>query len=159
MRVVLFLCLVLAALGTPIAATADGDSAPVGGFIAIMAEDARGLATWYEENLGFRIVQEGQRDDGKSRFVLLALGSSQIEILQNPGATKPPIDDEGVRAAWRQQGFFKAGFVVPDLDGLETKLRGKRTAFSHGIVQPPGNPYRTFAVRDPEGNVIQFFGK
>jgi hypothetical protein len=57
-----------------------------------------------------------------------------------------------------ERGIFKTGFWVADLDGLASELERKQVRFSHGIVVPPGADYRSFAVLDPDANVVQFFG-
>jgi hypothetical protein len=58
-----------------------------------------------------------------------------------------------------QIGLFKLGFWVDRLEHLEAQLRQQGVRFSHGIVTPPGSDYRTFAVHDPEGNIVQFLGE
>ena len=56
------------------------------------------------------------------------------------------------------RGIFKAGFFVSDLDAAASRARAHGAAFAQEITQPAGNPYRTFALHDPDENVIQLFG-
>ena len=56
-------------------------------------------------------------------------------------------------------GFFKSGFVVDDIDAEYARLKGLNVTLAYDLGQPPGGPYRSFGVRDPEGNLLQYFGK
>lgn len=134
------------------------DWTPRGAFTAISAADARGLGRWYADMLGFQEVQAGEVAERKIVFVLFRKGDNLIEMVQLPDSAPAPAAAGGEREAWRARGYFKSGFWVDDLDGLEARLRTKNATFMHGIVRPQGQPWRTFAVRDPEGNIVQFFG-
>lgn len=127
-----------------------------GGFAAISTPDAGALANWYREMFGFEALQQGGSPDGKIKFALLKRGEHLLEIIQRAEAADSPAPPKD--ASYRR-GIFKLGFVVPNLDELEASLRKKNADFSHGIVRPAGNPLRAFAVRDPDGNVVQVFGK
>lgn len=154
-------CLAIANWAALALAPASAFEAPqiTGAFIAISAADAPKLATWYEANLGFETLLAGQTPDGQTRYALLTLGATQIEIIERKDSRAPMPAANGKREAYRTQGYFKAGFIVNDIDALEARLKTKGAEFSRGVVQPSGNPYRTFAVYDPEGNVLQVFGK
>lgn len=126
-----------------------------GSFFALSVSDATVTATWYREKLGFEVLREGGSPDGGLRFALLRRGDHLIEVIQRKAATAPTaMPDRSF-----EQGIFKAGFWITDLDGLASELERTRTRFSHGIVVPPGADYRTFAVLDPDANVVQFFGR
>jgi len=141
----------VAGQSTPIAAPPSRH----GTFFAVSAKDAAVSATWYRDRLGFETLREGASPDGRTRFALLRRGDDLIELVQREGASAPPaVPDRSY-----ELGFFKTGFWVDDLAALETRLKVSGTAFSHGIVTPPGASYQTFAVTDPDGNVVQFFGE
>lgn len=61
--------------------------------------------------------------------------------------------------AHRTHGFFKSGFVIDDLDAEYARLKAKGVLFAYELGQPPDGPYRSFGVRDPEGNLLQYFGR
>lgn len=145
------LLLLLVFLAT--AAPASG-AAQDGGFAAISTPDLDRSAGWYEEMLGYQPVTRAASPDGTIRIALLRRGDHLLEIVEREGAEAPgPAPDRSLR-----HGIFKLGLVVPDVGGLEMEMRRKGAAFDHGLVQPAGNPWRTFAVRDPDGNRVQFFG-
>jgi catechol 2,3-dioxygenase-like lactoylglutathione lyase family enzyme len=149
----------LAAVLLAVAAPAQaGQASPKielsGGFSAISTPDAERLKRWWQDRFGFELLREGVSRDGTVRFALLRSGDSLIEILQRKDAEAPPaVPDASYRL-----GIAKLGFIVGDLDTLEQRLRDSEVRFFHGIVAPSGNPWRSFAVFDPDGNFVQFFG-
>ena len=128
-----------------------------GSFFAISARDAAATAAWYRDRLGFETLREGAAPDGQTRFALLKRRDDLIEIVQRTAAAAPPAAAARDRSS--ELGLFKVGFWVEDLAGLAAALEARATTFSHGIVTPPGATYQTFAVTDPDGNVVQFFGE
>jgi len=162
-----FLKLAAAAWFAPAAAAAHGTSPHLasgagprisGGFLAVSAADAAALGAWWREMLGFEVLLQASLPEHGVEALLLTRGASLVEIMQRREAEPAQTDAHGAREAWRRHGYFKAGFFVDDLDALEADLRARGGAFEHGVVRPQGNPLRTFAVRDPEGNLVQFFG-
>jgi catechol-2,3-dioxygenase len=129
-----------------------------GAFFALSVKDARNVAKWYREQLGFTTVVERDVPERNIVAILLQRDSSLIEIIQRTDTQPAPTGEDGKRSAIRTQGVFKIGLTVADLQGLHDKLRAGGVQFDYHIVQPDGNPWKTFAVRDPEGNIVQFFG-
>jgi len=126
----------------------------VGGFGAISTPDAKGESTWWQQMLGFEVLREGAAPDGRTRFALLRRDGYLLEIVQRAGAD--PASERTDRSF--AHGIFKLGLVVSNLDEVERDLRKRGARFVHGIVQPQGNPYRSLAVLDPDGNTVQLFG-
>ena len=105
--------------------------------------------------LGFETLREGTSPDASVRFALLRRGDHLIEIVQRKNAAAPAaMPDRSY-----EQGIFKIGFWIADLDAFAAELKHKRARLSHDIVVPPGASYRIFAVLDPESNVVQCFGR
>jgi catechol 2,3-dioxygenase-like lactoylglutathione lyase family enzyme/ketosteroid isomerase-like protein len=143
---------------TPLPTAAPQVAAPrTGSFFAVSVRDAAATAAWYRDRLGFETLRDGASPDGAVRFALLRRRDDLIEIVQRQTPLPPPAAAAGDRS--HELGTFKVGFWVDDLAGLEAKLRGQANSFRHGIVTPEGADYRTFAVNDPDGNVVQFFGR
>ncbi len=112
---------------------------------------------WYRDTLGFTVYSVGTQASGAG-YALLQQGAALIELLQSPMAKSlaevaPRIGDPS-----QLHGFFKGGLVVSDIERVSRQLllRGVRLAF--GLTRPDGGPYRVLGVRDPEGNLLQFFG-
>ncbi|UDF04979.1 VOC family protein [Asticcacaulis sp. AND118] len=158
-RRVLSMLAIVAAVYLLLPTAVQADPKFSGGFMAVSVADARATARWYTQMLGFAVTQEGAVPDRPIRFAFLANGDSLIEIIERPDAAPPPLAENSQRQAWRTHGIFKAGFWTDDIEALETHLTAKGALFSHRIVRPDGAPYRTLAVRDPEGNIVQIFGR
>ena len=128
----------------------------LGAFIALSVADLDRVLPFYRDTLGFRVFSEGTPPDRPAiKFALLQRGNALLEVVQLPDA-KPRAD--GV-AAPQIHGFFKCGFVVDDIDAAYARLMKSNVTFAFELVQPPNGPYRTFGVRDPEGNLVQFLGQ
>ena len=127
----------------------------VGAFIALSVADMDRVLPFYRDTLGFRVHSEGTAPNRPIRFALLQRGNALIELVQLPDA-KPRA--EGTQPV-QTHGFFKSGFVVDDIDEEYARLKGLNVTLAYDLGQPPGGPYRSFGVRDPEGNLLQYFGK
>lgn len=128
-----------------------------GAFFALSVADAKGMADWYRKSLGFRTLLERDLPERKIVAVLLERDGSIVELIQRADTQPAPLRD-GKRSAVSVYGIFKLGLTVSDLQGLHDRLAQAGTSFDYHIVQPEGHSFRTFAVRDPEGNIVQFFG-
>ncbi len=127
----------------------------VGAFAALSVADLDRVLPFYRDTLGFHVFSEGTPPDRPLiKFALLERGNALIEIVQLPDAKPRP---EGSPAL--MHGFFKSGFVIDDIDAEYARLKGLNVTFAFELGQPPNGPYRIFGVRDPEGNLVQFFGK
>ena len=154
--------LLVAASVLPFAAPAAAQPAPSvpplpalrGAFFALVVTDARQTADWYRGLLGFRILLERDQPERNIVAMLLERDGAMIEIVQRAQGTPP--DDATL---FSRPGIAKVGFIVGDLEALHARLEAADVRFNHHIVRPEGNPLRTFAVRDPEGNIVQFFGQ
>lgn len=123
-------------------------------FFALVVADAARTADWYRGLLGFRTLTERNQPERNLVAFLLEREGAMIEIVQR--AQGAPPDDATL---FSRPGIAKIGFVTSDLDALHDHLQAAGVRFNHHIVRPEGNPMRTFAVRDPEGNIVQFFGE
>jgi catechol-2,3-dioxygenase len=122
-----------------------------GGFVAVRAKDVTALAKWYERALGFEILS--LRPGGST---LLQRGSAVIELVQRDdrkGSRANAADDLGT------PGIYKFGFVVDDLDALTDHLKKRLVPVQGRVIVSDVGGLRTLAVTDPDGNLIQFFGR
>ena len=128
-----------------------------GAFFAISTGDRERLVAWYCDNLGFKVDSTGTGSTGV-KSALLSRRGAILEILQLPTAKS--------RAAWGMpdapesvHGILKIGFEVDDLNSLYEAAVRRRVAIFFAPVRPSDNRLRTFGVKDPDGNIVQFFGK
>jgi hypothetical protein len=125
-------------------------------FFALLTGDVDRLSAWYCVNLGFRISQSNTLPGG-GKGTILSRPGAMLEVLQLPAA-KP-------QTAWglpgepgSVHGILKIGFEVNDLDLMYSQACQRQLNVFFAPVQPPGNPLRTFGLKDPDGNIVQFFG-
>ncbi|MES1241508.1 MAG: VOC family protein [Acidobacteriota bacterium] len=134
-------------------------SAP-GPFVALSVADLDREVAWFRDVLGFSVHSQGVAPNNeKIRFALLQQDSALVELLQLPDAKPRAEAAPGTTGAHQIQGFFKSGFVVKDIDAAYKRLKALGISFAYDLGQPPNGPYRSFGVRDPEGNLLQFFGR
>lgn len=128
-------------------------------FIALSVADLERQQRWYRDTLGFVVMAQGTMPNNGIRFVLLRDGAALIELLQVPGARARTAIAPDLGDAVQLHGFFKSGMVVADVAGLHRRLQARGVDFAFPLVRPANSPYRVFGVRDPEGNLLQFFGE
>lgn len=128
-------------------------------FIALSVADLERQQRWYRDTLGFTVTAHGTMPHNGIRYLLLRDGAALIELLQVPGARARAAIAPELRDAAQLHGFFKSGMVVADVAGLQRRLQARGADIAFALVRPPNGPYRVFGVRDPEGNLLQFFGE
>lgn len=100
---------------------------------------------WYQDMLGVRVVNRGERPNG-SRFADLEIPGYGIGLVQNPGA---PPSTTAARSGW-----IHIVFSVPNPAGAFATLKSRGAD-----VTTRGNPapseITTFLLHDSEGNEIE----
>lgn len=123
-----------------------------GAFYAISVQDIDQAISWYTEKLGFKLESKGGNDVRKG--ALLSRPGAVLELGEFAGAVPrgPEVESHEVH------GIFKLGFTTANLEEtFEFLNQAGVEVFSPLVTASDGN--RTFLVKDPEGNIIQFFGK
>ncbi len=130
--------------------------------LAISVSDINTSIDWYGK-LGFKLEDAVQEyPDYNLKIGFLRQGNFYLEILEQGGALKAsellPSEDSYLG------GVFKLGFRVQNIQQLYDDLKHQEDiAFVTGIGDlPPSDlpidwPSQYFLIRDPEGNMIQFF--
>jgi glyoxylase I family protein len=113
--------------------------------IAIAAKDTAGLARWYCDVLGFRVVVEGT--PGGIWFVGPPEGAAVVEIV--PANETPRTEN-----ARNDAGLRHLAFTVSDFDAVCADLRAKGVTF---VGEPGGMPggRRLAFFLDGEENILQ----
>ena len=100
---------------------------------------------WYQEVLGFAIVNRGERQNG-ARFADLSIPGYGIGLVQNPGAAAPPPTT--------RSGWLHIVFAVPDPARAYATLKARGADVStRGNIAPA--QITTFILHDSEGNEIE----
>lgn len=130
-----------------------------GAFFALSVASVDTVAEWYSVNLGFSIDRKGQLVKDGPKFAILSRPGALIELAQFKNSkSRSSIGFPGAEAQ-DIYGIFKIGFEIENLDEMYqlAKKRGLNIFFP--IVRPQNAPYRTFGIKDPENNIVQFFGE
>lgn len=123
-----------------------------GSFHAISVADLDSMIAWYQTSLGFELVSRGGNEQRQG--ALLRRPGILLELAEFPTARS--------REGWNLEaeshevhGVFKLGLLVDDLDAAFAYAQEKQFDVFFGIVKADDG--RTFGIRDPEGNIVQFF--
>ena len=129
-----------------------------GAFFALSVADVAASALWYSEKLGLDVVLEIPNQGGTAVTVLEG-GGLTVELLQLNGARPLRNACPGVTDPQSVHGFFKAGFVVKDLDDVVTELRARGVEIAFGPFPATESQRANVIIKDNSGNLIQLFGR
>ena len=131
-----------------------------GGFVAITVPDLDASAKWYVEKLGLKIVKDhSMRPDGKAAVTILQGNGFAVELIWLDGSA--PLSKVAPQTKGPQDvhGILKSGLFVDDLDGAMKELKSRNVTFAFELFYDKSMDCRMFAIRDNNGNMLQFFGK
>jgi catechol 2,3-dioxygenase-like lactoylglutathione lyase family enzyme len=153
--------LVLLLLWLPVAIAAKAPFAAVqGGYIALSVADLDASAKWYADTFDLKIAkQRSQSPDKKAVATILTGNGLIVELVQHAEAMALRAAAPALSRAFQIHGIFKAGVVVDDLDAAFQELEARKVDIAFRVFNDNALAYRTFAIRDNSGNMIQFFGK
>jgi glyoxylase I family protein len=111
---------------------------------AVAARDPAGLADWYCEILGFRVLA----DNGKERptRILAGTGGGMIEMMPDDETTRPERD-------LFDPGISHLAVRVSRLEEAVSRLKAAGVEVAEHVPAAGGGQVATF--KDPEGNVLQ----
>lgn len=124
-----------------------------GAFFALSVIDYELMVGWYTKHLGFRIETEDENTTRKA--ALLSRHKLLLEIARFPDARPLANLAEGI-ASHQIQVIFKMGFVVDDIERIFQSAQREELNIFFQIVETDTG-MKIFGLRDPEGNLIQFF--
>lgn len=131
-----------------------------GGFVAITVPDLDASAHWYVEKLGLKIVKKhAMRADNKAAVTILEGNGFAVELIWLAEAV--PLAKVAPQAKGPQDvyGILKSGIFVDDLDAARKELKLRNVTMAFDTFYDKSMDCRTFAIRDNNGNILQFFGK
>lgn len=133
--------------------------AATGGFIALVVPDLNEAAQWYAQKLGLRIVKNTTRPDGKAAVTILQANGFTVELLWLVDAMPLLHVASQLNGPQDIHGILKAGIFVDDLDATHAALQLREVHMAFEIFFDLSMDCRMFAIRDNNGNILQFFGK
>ena len=122
-----------------------------GAFFAISVRNLDAAVAWYTAHLDFTV--DSTADNEQRRGALLSRPGVLVELAEFRDAAQrhPRLESHELH------GIFKLGFVTGELDATFAALQRSGIELFFPIVAT-GDGLRTFAIRDMDGNIIQFFG-
>jgi catechol 2,3-dioxygenase-like lactoylglutathione lyase family enzyme len=129
-----------------------------GAFFALSVADAQASARWYSEKLGLKIVMQPPRTN-QATAIILEGGGLIVELVQQQEARPLKAIAPGLSHTALVHGIFKAGVIVEDFDRMIAALKARNVPLAFGPFPRTAEQRANAAVRDNEGNLIQFFGK
>ncbi len=125
--------------------------------VAMSVENLDSAYAWYRTRLGFQVQRAPYQPTQGIRIGFLVLNGFHLELIEAKGSqSRQSVLPDSSRDI-SLQGLMKLGFRVPDADALARALQQRGVA----LILPPTTDtvfhVRHFLVRDPDGNVLQFF--
>jgi len=111
------------------------------------------MSQWYADKFGMHVTLDAPRTNGAKATVLEGDGLI-VELIQHDSAKPRPTAD-----AVLLHGLMKAGIIVEDFDKTVASLRAAKVAFAFGPFPARTGQSANAIIRDPEGNLIQIFGR
>jgi catechol 2,3-dioxygenase-like lactoylglutathione lyase family enzyme len=131
-----------------------------GGFIALTVSDLDATADWYCRKLGLRVVKKHViRPDNKAAVTVLQGNGLAVELIWFADAIPLSNVDAQLTGAQQVHGILKSGVFVDDLDRTFEVLKSRNVSFAFDIFHDKSMECRMFAIRDNNGNIIQFLGE
>jgi catechol 2,3-dioxygenase-like lactoylglutathione lyase family enzyme len=131
-----------------------------GAFVAVTVPDLDVAAKWYVEKFGLRIVKNhAMRADNKAAVTVLQGNGFTVELIWLADAM--PLSNVAPQLKGLQdiQGILKAGVFIDDLDAAHEELKSRDVNMAFEILYEKSMDCRMFAIRDNNGNILQFFGE
>ena len=131
-----------------------------GGFVAITVPNLDESAKWYVDNLGLKIVKNhAMRPDNRAAVTILQGNGFAVELIWLADAV--PLSKAAPQTKGPQDvhGILKSGIFVDDLDATLKDLKSRNVTFAFEPFYDKSMDCRMFAIRDNNGNILQFFGK
>ena len=152
-----FAALLLLGVPNPTIAQPNDLPAPRASFVAVIVTDLDESITWYENILGFEVVNQVSSEERGFKQANLQAAFVKLELIELATA----VSYEQVQATYgersRLQGYFKFGMRVDSFDQWIEYLEKQGVRFSGSVVTDPVSGLRTVLILDPDGNRIQLF--
>jgi len=130
-----------------------------GAFFALSVANVETVSRWYRDFLKLRVMKSGEAPNGIAKFALLEGEGVLVELIQHREAKDRAVVAPSVKEEYQIHGIFKVGMIVEDLDGIFARTKAQHIPIAYDMMTAKDIPLRSFSVRDPEGNLVQFFGR
>lgn len=117
-------------------------------FVAIETADIEASQNWYANVFDMQLANSFSRPTFEQR--ILQGGGLIVELIQHtPARTRGP---EGL-------GLIKAGLIIDDLDARQARWQSQGVTMLGRRIHDAALGLDTIILEDPDGNMIQIFGR
>ena len=124
---------------------------------AISVADLDESIAWYEEMLGFQLIEKSYAGPPQSTIAILQNGDFRMELFLHDDTQPMPEFFRDPDAHPRQQGPQHIAFWVDDLDGLMEQLTAKGVKVLVGPVVMGGT--KLYYIADNSGIPIELMSR
>jgi len=129
-----------------------------GGFLALSVPDLNASARWYTDKLGLKTAKQATSPDKQSAVTILQGNGLSVELVWFADAASLSQIAPELDGNHKVHGIFKSGIFVDDLDQAWEQLKSQQVAVAFEPFFDKAMQCRMFAIRDNNGNIVQFFG-
>ena len=159
MKSLISCCLIFFSCFTIACAQQDQLADPIPYFMAIIVSDVDTSINWYDNTLGFEVLNRVDMSERGLRQANLKHGDAALELIELSTALSPKDLLKGKPKKTKIAGLFKFGFAVNDFDEWAKFLTDKIPGLEDQIVNDPNTGKKMVIILDPDGNRIQLFEK
>lgn len=110
---------------------------------------------WYQNVLGFKVVQHLEYPNFSTRGVFLESHGIEIELVESKGLIRSMRQDPPLRHLLIQ-GISQLSFRVRDLEDAAERLKRRSISIVFGPAESKELKLKAFFIRDNDGNLIEF---
>ncbi|MRW84183.1 VOC family protein [Pseudoduganella sp. FT26W] len=125
--------------------------------VAIAVRDLPAMTAWYERVLGLTAAQRGRFDAVGADYAMMEGAGTRIELVTLAGASTVAVDRTAPPSHLGVLGYKALVFDTVDLQAVTKAFADHGVEFVWADQQLTPQR-RSTMIRDPEGNMIHFFG-
>ncbi len=133
-------------------------TAATGAFVAISVQDLDASTRWYVEKLGLDVLKRATAPDNSAAVAVLQANGLTVELVWFASAVPLSKLRPERQGSHEVHGIFKSGVFVTNLDSSFAELKSRDVVFAFEPFFDSSMQCRMFAIRDNNGNILQFFG-
>ncbi|WP_420581018.1 VOC family protein [Reichenbachiella sp.] len=126
-------------------------------FNAIIVNELDSSLVWYQQVLGFEVLNSKEFPEMGFKQANLKKGTSSLELIELNSAISLKETIPNYNSKTKTIGLFKFGFQVEDFDQWLAYLESTQATIHGRVVNDELTNKRMVIILDPDGNRIQLF--
>jgi catechol 2,3-dioxygenase-like lactoylglutathione lyase family enzyme len=117
---------------------------------------------WYEEKLGFAVVEKMDLPAYNLRIVFMERDGFRLELVEDKKSVSLPSIQcyfPGVNDKTKLQGFTKFSFLTENVEQVSKDLKGKNVSLIMDVTKDEKQKVKFILLHDNSGNLLQFIQK